>query len=58
MYNGFKTNLHVYSLSHIIDANCDPIQQLKQYAKELGVDNQNLNSLNKNNLKQASFIYS
>ena len=46
VYHGFKTNFHVYSLSHTIDSNCNLIHQLKQYSKELEVDHQNSNNLN------------
>ena len=59
VYHGFKTNLHVYSLSHTIDLKCDFIQQRKQYAmrnREWIIKIQTI--LMKNNLIQASFIYS
>ncbi len=39
VYDEFKTNPHVYFLSHTIDPDRDTIPRLKEYAKDLGVDN-------------------
>lgn len=39
VYDVYKTNPHVYFVSHTIDPENDTIPKLKEYAKELGVDN-------------------
>lgn len=39
VYDIYKTNPHVYFLSHTIDPERDSILRLKEYAEELGVDN-------------------
>lgn len=38
VYDEFKTNPHVYFLSHTIDPEHDTIPRLKEYAENMGVD--------------------